>query len=145
MFEKLAVQYYEEDELSDLLVNDIRACMLRAEAVLKKEFIAIIGDNHFFHDWYVTSFKIFCENNIMNCQLEIAKGEIKYGLYFDGGISMALYGEIISSTADYPPRTQGDSFAQVLDFWIDYIDCYKVCILLDNERYIILKAKKIIM
>ena len=42
MFEKLAVQYYEEDELSDLLINEVRACMLRSEAVLKKEWIAII-------------------------------------------------------------------------------------------------------
>lgn len=145
MFEKLAVQYYEEDELSDLLINEVRVCMRRSEAVLKKEWMAIIRDNHFFHDWYVTSFRTFCENNIMRCQLQISKGEINYVLDFDGVISMASYGEIISSTADYPPRTQGDSFAQVLDFWIDYVDCYKICILLDNERYIIIRAKTFAM
>lgn len=145
MFEKLAVQYYEEDELSDLLVKEVRACMLRSEAVLKKELLAIIRDNHFFHDWYVTSLKMFCESNIMRCQLQISKEENQYVLNFDGVISMASYGEIMSSTAEYPPRTQGDSFAQVLDFWIDYTDCYKVCILLDNKRYIILKVKKIVI
>ena len=145
MFKKLAVQYYEENELSDLLINEVRACMRRSEAVLKKELIDIIRDNHFFHDWYVVSFRIFCENNVMRCQLQIAKEEINYVLLFDEVISMASYGEILSSTADYPPRTQGDSFAQVLDFWIDYIDCYKVCILLDNERYIIIRAKTFAM
>lgn len=42
MFEKLAVQYYEEDELSVSLINEIEACMLRAEAALQKEFMEII-------------------------------------------------------------------------------------------------------
>ena len=74
--------------------------------------------------WILQSRSFLCRGACEENQQE-AKGEINYVLDFDGVISMASYGEIISSTADYPPRTQGDSFAQVLDFWIDYVDCYK--------------------
>ncbi|MBE5790596.1 MAG: hypothetical protein E7322_00375 [Clostridiales bacterium] len=141
MFEKLAVQYYEEDELSVSLINEIKACMLRAEAALQKELMEIIRNNHVFHDWYVTSFNLYCEENITLCRIQVSKRETQYVLKFDGVVSVAIYGEIASSAADYPPRAQGDSFAQVLAFWIDYTDYYEICLLLDNERYIIIKAK----
>ena len=102
MFEKLATQYYAEEEVSDALQKEIEECHHRAKAFLPSEAEYVIDTTHSFHDWYLTECSIHCNHGTKNCKLTLSKGCITYYVLFSGVTSLSTVGELVSDEAMYP-------------------------------------------
>lgn len=143
MFENLVSSYYAEEELGDALLNKIGECFHRAEAFMTCEGKQILQDTHSFHDWYLIECQVYCEQNMKKCRIVLSKGSTVYQLLLSEVISFSTCGELVSDNANYPQAGQDSSIAQVLTLWLDYQDCFGFCLLLDNERYINIRARNV--
>lgn len=143
MLEVLATKYYYEDELSEELLAQIEKCNQRARRVLPKTINEFIRQNHSLHDWHVSGLALYCKDNQQVCKITFTKNQIEYHMNFFDVRAFSIYGEIISSDAQYPSSHCDSSFAQVLAIWIDYHRSFEFCILLDNERFIVLVANDV--
>ena len=143
MLEDLAMQYYAEDELSDDLQTQIEQCRQRSERIVSAEVKQIIHASHSFHDWYMTECAVYCESETKFCKIALFKGNAKCRVLFSGVSFLSISGELISHTANYPGAWENASIAQVLAIWLDYQKRLECCWLLDNERFMLLKAEDI--
>lgn len=144
MFELFAKQYYEcyDDEATIVrLLNQIGKYGRRASAFMTDEVKNIIGTNHSFHDWYLTKCALCCEQMTKFCKLTVSKNRESHDLLFSGIVSLQIFGELISDEAIYPESERNCSLAQILDMWFDYRTHFEFCLLLDNERFVLIKAK----
>ncbi len=145
MLERLAVQYYEDDDVSEDLRTRINQCWARAKGVLRTKTINAMKQEAWFHDWYLTEFTVYCERKVQFCRITLSKRDHQCRLVFSGVEAVSMFGELISPIAKYPDSSVGTSFAQVLDTWMDYQKRFECCLLLDNERFIVLKAKDVLL
>jgi len=142
MFEKLAIHYYNEEQMSDALYNQIQECYHRAEAFMTKEAKYIINTTHLFHDFYLSECSIYCDHGSKKCRIALSNKREVYTILLYGVCSLSIVGELVSDKAEYPKSEQGFAFAQVLALWLDYQAFFDICLLLDNERYIIIRANE---
>lgn len=142
MFEKYAIEYYKSDDyLSNFSYDTINECIMHAEAKLEK-----LNPYRRFHDDYIVGFHIYIANDVLSCKVELSSHIVKNKtstIIFHQVTSLNIQGELISTSAIYPPSQGSITFAQVLDVWFDYQSSFECCFLLDNERYFILKSKDI--
>lgn len=140
MFKKFARQYYEEEEMSDELQSEIEKRRLRAEEFMSSEAKHIIGAAHSFHDWYLTECSIYCNHGTKNCRLTLTNGGMTYSVLFSGVHSLSSFGELVSDEANYPNSALNSSLAQVLTLWFDHQKRFEFCLMLDNGRFVTIKA-----
>lgn len=140
MFDELAKQYYEDDELSADLIEYIGACRKRARAMLSPQAIQILETNHAFHDAYLTDLNLCHAQGKGICKVGLFRNKIHRTLVFEDISSLRVAGELVSASANYPSPSNRSSFAQVFDLWIDYQGQFECCILLDSGRFIALSA-----
>lgn len=140
MFERLAVEYYNEEEISDTLQSKIEECYHRAEAFMSSEVKYIIDTTYSFHDWYLTECSIYCGHGGKNCRLTLSKGCMTYCVLFSGVGFLSVVGKLVSDEANYPKSKQNSSLAQILALWLDYQNTFEICLLLDNERFVTIQA-----
>lgn len=142
MFKPAAIRYYAEDELSDAQRLEIQRCWQRAESVIGDDIKDAIRAACSFHDWYMTEYSVYCKQLTEYCKITLKnKRNSECCVLFAGVSSISMTGDLISYTANYPGAGEHTSFAQVLDFWLDYRKDFECCWLLDSERFIIIEAK----
>lgn len=144
MFKHAAIRYYAEDELSDAQRLEIQKCWQRAERVVGDNIKDAIIATRSFHDWYITEYSVYCKQMTEHCKITLKnKKNSECCVLFTDVSSISITGDLISYTANYPGAGEHTSFAQVLDFWLDYRKNLECCWLLDSQRFIIIKAKTI--
>ena len=143
MLKKMALDYFKEEEISSFLINDIDACKKRTNAKLDNAVICSLKTNHSFHDAYLVSVCVCSENGMALCQLSFARSDSLHRFTFRGISSLHVEGDLVSPDANYPKQKNNSSIAQVLDIWFDYQNEFECCILLDSERFILLKAQNV--
>ena len=143
MFEALAERYYTEEEVSEDLRVRLRACWQRAESAIGQERMEFIRANAWFHDWYVLEFRLRATRKLPSCQIALYHNEAICKIQFFGIESICCHGALAATGFLYPPgKRRRPSFAQVLELWLDNQRCLECCLLLDNERFIVIKAKE---
>lgn len=140
MLEKLAAQYYAEEEPSEALERRIEECRHKSAPFLSGEAKAILRATHSFHDWYLTKCSVDCSHGTKNCNITLSKGSTAYRILLSGVTSLSIDGELASDEANYPDSALNTSLAQVLDLWIDHQRRFEFCLLLDSERFITIQA-----
>lgn len=143
MLKKMALDYFKEEEVSASLIDYVDACNQRANAKLDNAVICSLKTNHAFHDAYLASICLFSENGVVLCQLCFIQSDISHRFKFRGISSFHVEGDLVSPNANYPKEKDSSSVAQVLDIWFDYQNEFECCILLDSERFILLKAQNV--
>lgn len=144
MFEKMAFDYFKEEDVPEYLVEYLDTCRKRINGKLDHEVICSLKTNHSFHDSYLTSVLVSSANNGMgSCQINLIRFDIHYIFEFYGISTFHIEGDIVSPNANYPKPKADSSIAQVLDIWFDYQKEFECCILLDSERFIILRAQDV--
>lgn len=144
MFKKLAVQYYEEDcdgKRFRKLCEKAEHCWEKAELQLSEETVEGLQRRMRLHDWCISDLSVRCEWGANQCQISLKKREDRCKLLFSNVRSLSFFGELVSPSANYPGFFDGDSFARILEIWLDYRKRFECCLLLDSERYIVIKAE----
>lgn len=141
MFEKYALKYYASDDLLDFPFDEINKYVSRAEIRLGK-----LTPDRRLHDDYIIDFHVYVENESLSCKIElishIDEGKT-FAIIFQNVSNLSIKGELVDYAASYPSPKSTFTFAQVLDIWYDYQTSFECCILLDNERYILIKCTNI--
>lgn len=140
MLETLVARYYSEEDLSEEFLSQIGVCEQNARRALDSQTAYIWKENCFFHDWYVCKFAVYCEKEKTHCRITLYKRNRSIALLYRDVKSISSVGEWVSCDAQYPPSDSGNSFAQVLSIYLDHAQIFDCCLLLDNERYILIKA-----
>lgn len=143
MFKPAAIRYYAEDEMSDVQRLEIQECWKRAERAIGDDIKDVIRAACSFHDWYITECSVYCQQMTEYCKMTLHKKNSECCVLFTGVSSISITGDLISNTANYPGAWEHTSFAQVLDFWMDYQRVFECCWLLDSERFIIIEARAV--
>jgi len=144
MLEEMAFTYYKEDaDVSDSLFATIKECEQRAKGILKKTVVNILTEKDSFHDAYLSVINIQSDNGVTQCKMGLSHLGILYTIYFNGVSSFHVKNDIVSPDAEYPKSENESSMAQVLDIWFDYHDELECCILLDSERFVLIKTQNV--
>lgn len=142
MLRALVARYYAEDDLNEKQMLQIKRCLQNASEVLSANTIRIHNESGWLHDWCVCKLDVFCDSSGKCCRITFSKGSQEIVLLCSGVESIENFGELVSSHVLYPETSNRDSFAQVLTTWFEYKNAITCYLLLDNERYFIIRSAK---
>lgn len=139
------IPLYYTDEWENLLDNGICNVLNQhyseAYSYISNDMREAIENDHF-HDWLLLSVCIYQSSNTC-VKILVAHDNVKRTLSFEDIISFKIEGTFSTDAMAFPISTnEVSAIAQIMDVWITYNGEVEYIILLNDNRYMKIVAKK---